>query len=398
LVEGEIGEVTVVKIRWLAALGVTLLVAITAGPTQGGPAGAIRLAFVSGLTGPGAFVAEMGRQGVLLAVEEINRRDGVLGRQLDVTVQDSKANPIEAINTIRRVVTQDGIKLIIGPQTSSEVLAALPVTQELQVVTVTTMSTNPAISQRQGKGGNPWMFRVNPPDDAMARAIIRIAITQLGDRRIATVARNDDLGRGATQEVAKNTLSFGGVITSNNFFTSGGMYDFSSTLTRLKQESPQAVIFVGTIEEGIPFIKQFAEQGLKARIYTRGVSITDALYQALGPLANGLHAVEPYFAEIATAPNRDFVARFNTRWNRNPVFQAYMSYAAVYMLAEAIRQAGTDAAPQVRDQLTRVRYKGVTGDLAFNEFNQAHASIYVGRVDCPGNQCRVVVITSAPSE
>lgn len=386
------------SVRRFLVLAVAVLMAAVA-PAHSAPGGPIRFAFVSGITGPGAFVADMGRQGVLLAVDEINRRGGVLGRQLEVTVQDSKANPIEAVNTIRRLVTQDGFKFIIGPQTSSEVLAVIPVTRELQVVTITTMSTNPAISQQQGKGGNPWMFRVNPPDDAMARAIIKIAITQLGDRRIATVARNDDLGRGATTEFAKHTLASGGVITSTNFFTSGGTYDFSSTLTRLKQENPQAVVFVGTIEEGIPFIKQFAEQGLKARIYTRGVSITDALYQALGPLVQGLHAVEPYFAEINTPGNRDFVARFNARWNRNPVFQAYMSYAAVYMLAEAIQKAGASENPAaVRDQLTRVKLPGVTGELAFDAFNQAHANIYVGRVECQGTQCRVVVIASAPSD
>ncbi len=129
-------------------------------------------------------------------------------------------------------------------------------------------------------------------------------------------------------------------------------------LTRLKQENPQAIVFLGTIEDFIPFMKQFAEQGLKSRIYTRSVSITDVLYKELGTLAHGIHAGEPYFAEIPTKENRDFVARFRARWDRDPITHAYTSYAAARVLAEAVRTAGTDSPAQVRGSMHKVRSRG----------------------------------------
>lgn len=168
-------------------------------------------------------------------------------------------------------------------------------------------------------------------------------------------------------------------------------------LTRLRQENPQAIVFLGTIEDFIPFMKQYAEQGLKARLYTRSVSITDVLYRELGPLANGIHAGEPYFAEIPTNDNRDFVARFKSRWNREPITHAYTSYAAAQVLAQAVRVAGTDSPAQVREAMHKVRYKGVTGDITFDQGNQAYTNIYVGRVDCAPAPCRIVVIASTPS-
>lgn len=362
---------------------------------QGAPGGPIRVAFVAALTGPSAFGAEMARQGVILAVEEINKRGGVLGRQLDLTVQDTKANPVEAVSAIRRLVAQDGIKLILGPHTSSEVLATMPVLNELKAVAITTLATSPVITQQMGKGGDPWMFRAVPPDDTMARALINMAVTRIGDKRLGIVARNDDFGRGIVTAFAKFALAEGAVITSTNFYTSGGSYDFSSTLTRLKQENPQAVAFVGTIEEAIPFIKQFAEQGLKAHIYLRGAQPNQFLYEQLGPLVNGIYSVEPYFSEIDSKENRDFIARFKARWNRDPIFHAPLTYAAAYILVDAIQLAGTDDPGQVRDKLSKVRYHGVTGDMVFDEFNQVHPNIYAGRVQCAAGHCQVVVISSA---
>ncbi len=361
----------------------------------------IRIGFASGLTGPGAFVATAGRDGVTLAVEEINAAGGVLGRQIELVIQDTKGQPTEAVNVLRRFVSQDNIRLIIGPQTSTSVLAALPVMEELQSVAITSMSTNPTITEMQGVGGNTFMFRVNPPDDAMARALVNIAVNQLGDTRIATVARNDDLGRGATDQFVASIEEFGGEVTSSDFFQSGGSYDFSSTLTRLRDENPDAVIFVGTIEEGIPFIRQFYEQGLEANIYTRGVSISPALYEGLGPeLVNGLHAAEPYFAEIDTPENQDFVERWQARYDALPINQGYYSYAAMHLMADAIEAAGSTDPDAVRQALATVSYEGVTGPLTFDDHNQAYANIYIGRVDCSGSTpdtCSVSVIASAAS-
>lgn len=384
-------------IRRLTVLFCAIFIGLIALPTQGGPSAPIRVGVVAALTGPSAFGAEMGRQGVMMAVEEINRRGGLLGREVTLTIQDSRANPIEAVNAIRRLAAQDGIKLILGPHSSSEVLASLPVVLELQAVAITSLATSPLITQQMGKGGNPWMFRTVPPDDAMARALIDVAVNQAGDRRLGIVARNDDFGRGIVTAFARFAVTQGAAITSTNFYTSGGGYDFSSTLTRLKQENPQAIAFVGTVEEAIPFIKQVAEQGLKARIYLRGAQPSDFMYEQLGPLAQGIHAVEPYFAEIDSPENRDFVSRFNTRWNRDPIFHAPISYAATYLLAEAIRRAGTDAPAAVRENLPKVRFRGVTGEMVFDEFNQAHPSIYAGRVECSGGRCRVRIIGSARS-
>jgi len=377
-------------------LALALIVALSVISVQAsaGPASTIRIGLVFGLTGPNAFLSQQALEGANLAVEEINKQGGVLGRQIQVTAQDSQSVPVQTVNTIRRLVTQDNIKLIIGPSSSGEALTVMPIIQELQAVMIIPLSSSPVITTKMGKGGNPWVFRVQQPDDANTRALARAAITALGDKRLSTLAKNDDFGRVASEEFTKNVLPSGGVILSSNFFSPGGGYDYSSTLTRLKQENPQGVVFFGTNEDFVPFMKQYAEQGLKAHIYTRSVVLSEDLFKALGTLVNGVTAVETYFPEIPTAENRDFVARYMARWKRSPATYSYTSYVAVAMLASAIRAAGTDAPASVRESLTKVRYKSITGTFAFNQYNQALVNVYVGRVDCSSGPCHVNVVSS----
>lgn len=206
---------------WVFVAAVALVVAIAFG-VRAAPAGAVRIGLFMGLTGPNAFLSEMGRQGVLLALEEVNKSGGVLGRQIELSAQDTRSVPAETVNAVRRLVTQDGIKLLIGPSGSGEALTVLPVVQELEAVWVMSLPSSPAITQRIGRAGNPWAFRTQQSDAVMAKALVDVAINKLGDKRIATVVRNDDFGRAGGEEFAKNVLPLGGSTTSNNFYTPGG--------------------------------------------------------------------------------------------------------------------------------------------------------------------------------
>jgi branched-chain amino acid transport system substrate-binding protein len=360
----------------------------------------IKIGFVTGLTGSGAYISGHGKDAMTLAVEEINASGGLLGRQIQLSIQDSQGQPPEAVNVLRKF-DSDGFKLVIGPQTSSEVLTALPVMQELKSVGITSFSTSPAITEAQGVGGNEYMFRVNPPDNAMARTLIKIAIEQLGDKRFSIVTRNDDFGLGASEAFQAAIVEFGGEITSANEYQVGGSYDFLSTLTRIKGEDPDAIVFIGTLEQGIPFIKQYHELGLTAQIYTRGVTISPALYEQLGPdFVNGIMSAEPYYAEIDTAENKAFVEKWMTRFGVAPINQGYYTYAAIQLMAAAIKEAGSDDPEKVKESLKTVSFDGVTGVLKFDDHNQAYSNIYIGRVDCTGDTadtCKVTVVASASS-
>lgn len=359
-----------------------------------GPSGEpVRIGIAFATTGPAAFVAEMGVQGAELAAAELNAGGGILGRPVELVQQDTQCEPTEAVSAIRQLIEVQGIRVILGATCSSETLAAMPVVEELEAVLMNTMSTAPAITEQAGAGGNPWIFRINPPDSAFAPALAELMAKKQGDVRVAIVAVNNDLGRGAADAFTGELEARDAAVTSTDFYDQEGPYDFSSVLTKVRGSDAQAIIFVGTIEAGVPFMRQYDELGLTQRVYSRGLSLTQQLFDDLGQQADGLFSTEPYYSEIDTPENAEFVAAFRAMHGSDPVYQAYTTYQATKVLAQAIEAAGAEDPTAVRDALAEVTQESITGTVDFDDHNQAHTRVFLARVTCDP-ECRVEIIDS----
>lgn len=362
-------------------------------PPSGDP---IRIGVAFGITGSSTFVSGQGVQGVELAVSELNAAGGVLGRPIELVIQDTECQPAEGVNAARRLIEVENTRLLIGGQCSSETLAIMPVVQELEAVLINSMSTAPSITEQSGIGGNPWVFRVNPPDSSFAPALARAIVDEHGHESIAIVAVNDDLGRGAAEEFTRAFDALGASVVIEEFYQREGTHDFTATLTAIRASEAEAVVFVGTIEPGVPFIRQSAELQLTQDIYTRGLSLTTQLFEELGDLVDGVHSTEPYYAEIDGPENERFVEAFRAMHQTDPVYQAYTAYEAVNVYAQAIEAAGSIEPADVRDALEELSYEVVTGTIEFDEYHQAWTDIYVARVVCDPD-CRVEIVETVPS-
>lgn len=361
--------------------------------TVGAPTGdPIVLGGIFALTGPSSFVASQSAGGIQLAVAEINAAGGVLGRPLEANVQDDQCQPAEGVSAARRLIEVEDIRLIIGAQCSSSTLAIMPVLQELEALMINTASTNPAITEQGGVGGNPWIFRNNPPDSAFAPAMAKIMADQ-GVEKLAVVAVNDDLGRGAAEEFRKALQVHGSDITFEHFFSREGQLDFSSALTEIRESDADAILFVGTIDPGLPFLRQYRELGLTQPLYSRGLSLTKQLFDEAGDVANGLHSTEPYYVEIDSPENQRFIEAFRAMHDMDPVYQAYTAYEAVYLYAAAIEAAGSTEPEAVQAALESVTREAITGTMTFDDHHQAHIPVYVARATCEAT-CRVEIVGS----
>src|SRR5262252_579724 len=116
--------------RLALTLATLLLMAVSAGAQAPPP---IRIGFASAMSGPAAITGEGVRWGATLAVEEINAKGGVMGRQLEAFFADNKAQPGEAVSAVRKLVDVDQVDLIIGQTHSGACLGAMPVVKELGV-------------------------------------------------------------------------------------------------------------------------------------------------------------------------------------------------------------------------------------------------------------------------
>lgn len=352
----------------------------------------IPLGAIFAVTGPSSFVASQAAAGMELAIAEINANGGVLGRPLESNIQDDQCQPTEGVNAARRLIEVEDIRLILGAQCSSSTLAIMPVLDELGAVMINTMSTNPAITEQAGVGGNPWIFRNNPPDSAFAPAMATVMVGK-GVESLAIVAVNDDLGRGAAEEFTNALDERGASVVFEYFFPREGQLDFSPALTEIREGDADAILFVGTIDPGLPFLRQYRELGLTQPLYSRGLSLTDQLFEEAGDIVDGLHSTEPYYAEIESPENEQFLAAFRDMHDMDPVYQAYTAYEGVYLYAMAIEAAGSTEPAEVRDALGGITREAITGTMTFDDHNQAQIPVYVARATCT-DVCSVEIIGS----
>ena len=154
--------------RLLAAI--VVLVAIPVNLSCGGEkapqAQGIQIGFFGALTGPQATFAISGRNGARMAFDEINRAGGVLGKQIDLLVEDDRNEPAEAASAVSKLITRNHVVALIGEQASSRSLAAAPIAQSYQVPMVSPTSTNVEVTKK-----GDYIFRVCFIDPNQGKAL-----------------------------------------------------------------------------------------------------------------------------------------------------------------------------------------------------------------------------------
>lgn len=346
------------------------------------------------VSGGSTEVGERSRRGAVLAQEEINAAGGVLGRPLNLEIQDDKCDPAQGVSAVRKLMSESQVPLLVGGPCSSVVLAAMPVIKD-NIAFITSQASSPAISKQSGIGGNKWMFRTNPPDDLAASALVDVMVKDHKRSKVVITAQNDEFGRGAADSFKSYVEKSGGTVLGIEYFPAAGPYDFSSVVTKFRAQNPEALIFAGTIESGVPLVKEMGVQGFKVPIYGRGLPLVKETFDAIGPaLADGIHGADQWYAEVAGDQVAKFDEKYVKRWNETPRFNAFAMYEAIYLAKQVIETAGTTTdRSKIRDTIEKSQYTSMTGAvIKFDEYNQAHNKIYIGRVSCPGGTCKVEVV------
>ena len=340
------------------------------------------------VTGPVAYGSEHELRGVKLAVEEINANGGVLGKPIKLSIEDNQCNPSVSVTATTKLIDQ-GVVAVLGAQCSSAVLAAMPVFMKAEVPLVSGIATNPAISEKSGVGGNPWIFRLNPSDKELAAANINYLASLGTIDKVAVVAESTDYGRGGATAFSDAATKKGIEVVSVDYHQPG-VPDFTTILTRLRNNGVQAIALYHSKADTANFVRQGQAQGLNAILTGKlsfGGETTEKLL-ASGAFDQALTGF-PYSPEIDTPANNAFVEKITAKYGETAQYESFAGYEATYVLAEAIERAGTTDSSAIRDALTETSYQSVMGGtIEFDDHNQAHNNAVISRVD--GDTVKVV--------
>ena len=339
------------------------------------------------LTGAVAASGTYVTNGARIAADIINRKGGVMGKKLELVIEDNKSNPREAVASAEKLILKDKVPVMLGAWSSTFTLAIMPKLMEYGVP----MVVETASSSKITTAGNPWIFRTSPTS-AMEAAAFAKQLDKMSPaiKKVDFLSVNNDWGLGAAGEF-KKMFEAKGVAVGRTETMAPDATDLSAQLAALKSTGADTLIVTSGIEQLTLAIRQAGEQRLPQRIITTGGSFPEPLLKTPGPkgyVSQHLLFFAPWSVERAKYP--EIAKEYVDEWNARKLdfagqTEGFRGYDAILTIAEAIRLAGGKAEPAaLRDALWKVKIKGVNGDIAFikegpagKESAQNEPNIYV---------------------
>ena len=362
----------VTKLLSVLAAGAVFMGALTGcgGGSKGADGDTIKVGGVLEMTGGSASFGISSKNGIDLALKKINEKGVLGGKKLSLVVADTKSEASEATNAMQKVISQDKVVAVIGPNQSSAVIAAGAINNGSKVVDITPMGTNPDVTvDPKTKKVKPYSFRTCFIDPFQGTVMASFASNELKVKKAAIYIDNtSDYAKGLAQFFKENFVKNGGQVVIEEAYLQKDT-DFKSTLTKIKAAQPDFIYIPGYYQEVGLIVKQAREMGI-----TVPMAGGDGWDSAKLPEIAGKAALANTFFSSLYSPddtsdlNKEFVAEYKKAYNTNPDVFAALAYDSTLLVAKAIEDAGSADPAKIAEAMAKIKgFKGVSGEVTFNE-------------------------------
>jgi branched-chain amino acid transport system substrate-binding protein len=346
-------------------LAVALVIPFAVGVRAQDP---IKIGIITSITGAQARFGEAHKRGYELALEEINAAGGVLGRPLELVLEDDTSKPEQAQLAVEKLVNEVGVSVMIGAYTSSATLQAAAKANENEVPLVVPSSAANSITEK----GYQWVFRVNAPSSVYAKTIMDF-LSSVGDiKSVALVYEDTAFGSDTAKEADKFAKEAGFTVVASEKYEAGAP-DFRPILTRVKDTNPDAIFFVSYLADATLLMQQSKELDLNVKAFAAGgagFSLPEFPVNA-GPNAEFTLSVTQWTPDVTWKGAAEFTKKFMERYQVEPQYHSAQAYASLYVVADAIARAGVaDDPAAIRDALKATKLDGIFGPISFDEKGQ----------------------------
>lgn len=330
-------------------------------------------------TGPKALVGRNFKQGVELAVAEINAAGGVLGKPLEVVFEDDQGdNPNGAINAVNKLMQVSKVPVMIGPHYSVTQMATQKTYCNGKVVSLTG-GTSVAIT----RSGCNYVIRTRSDDDVQAKALIAYAQKELkAGEKTAIFYANDDFGKSGQARVVAQMASLGlkpVAVESHN----PSDKDYSAQLAKLQKAGAELVILWAHDTDAALILRQAKQFGLPFK-FAGAVLSEEAFLKLAGSAAEGSMSAS-YF--VPTDPNpavQAFVKKYEAKYRMAPDVWSATYYDATILAARAINEARSPDVEKIREAFSRVSYSGLLADYKCDKAGDCNRQVNI--VEIKGGQ------------
>ncbi len=321
----------------------------------------IKIGAVLPLTGELASYGKWTKDGIDLAVEEINKTRKANDESLiKILYEDDQSTPNQAVSGLQKLISIENVKVVIGDLASGFTLNMAPIAEQKHVILFSPASSSPLITN-----AGDYIFRNWPSDIYESKALANYLLKQ-NKKRIGIIAVNNDFGVGIDSAFVTYFKAVGGAVAYNEF-VSENKNSYRSEIQKIKNIPVDGMYIIGYATDVAKTIKAIKEALINVSLFSTSSAENQILINMLGKNANGLVYTAPsYDANSSDSLVKQFVMNFKNKYNYLPPLNAATGYDAVRILIYAINNVGYNA-NLIKDFLVHVKdFPGVSGKTTFD--------------------------------
>jgi branched-chain amino acid transport system substrate-binding protein len=335
--------------------------------TTGGEASAevVKIGWIGSLTGDQAVWGTCEFNTVQMLVDEANDNGGWLGKQIELVGYDTKGDSLEAVNAVKRLVGQDKVVAIVGPNASGQAIAISQVLEESGVPDIATVATNPKVTIDENGDTKPYNFRVCFIDPYQGAVAAGYAFEELGFTKAAILYDvADEYSQGLTQFFEETFVELGGEIVAKEAFKFGDV-DFRPQLSKIKETNPEIIFMPYFFKEVALSSTQARELGMDAVLMGGDGWTSEQLLEMAGSSVEGSYVVN--HLDFEDPDVQEFKNAYTEKYGSAVELNGYLAYDAFKLLEEAVLKAGEADSKLIAKALESAEVQGITGYIRINK-------------------------------
>ena len=313
----------------------------------------IKIANIVELSGAGTTSGTNFKNGVELAVKEINAAGGILGKKIETTTADTQSNPGVAKGLTQKAVDQD-VFAVFGPVFSGSIMVSMAETRRAEVPNFTGGEAA-SITQQ----GNPYVFRTSFTQATAMPKIARYITDQAKVKTLALLYVNNDFGKGG-REMLMKALDKSPTKVVADISTDSAQIDFSAAVLKAKQSNADAIFVYTNEEESARVLRELKKQGWNKPVIGETVLTSQKVIELAGDAANGAVAHVGLTVDAPLPAIRAFRAKFEREYKYISDHNGLKGYSGVYAMKAAIEKVGKLDRKAVAKAMHTLKVKAAT--------------------------------------
>ncbi len=285
----------------------------------------VKLINVSELSGAGATAGTNWKNGIDLAVAEINAKGGILGRQIEIVHYDTQTNPANTRAAVQRAI-DEGTYAVLGPVFSGPIGASMQIAQRAEIAQLVGGEAANLTAQN-----NPYIFRTSLSQTAAMPKLAKALANDVKAKTVSVVWVNNDFGKGG-RDAINAELAKVGIKVAADISTEQGQADFAADAIKVKNANADAVFVYLNEEESARFLRAARQQGIDKPIWGETTLLGAKVIELAGDAANGVKGHVGLSVDAPVPGLKDFGRKFREKFNYASDHNGIKGYNAVYMI------------------------------------------------------------------